>query len=166
MNSHLEELILIFRGQRVLLDADLSALYQVPTKRINQQVIRNIRRFPPDFMFRLSVPEKLELVAKCNRFQRLKHSSSLPYAFTEQGVAMLSSVLNSEKAIAINIAIMRAFIKLRHALTVRKDLALQVERLEGKVNLIETDVRFIRDDLKKQKQVPENIFPKVKGFEG
>ena len=81
-----------------MLDADLAVLYEVPTKTLNQAVKRNERRFPPDFMFRLTKNEKDELVTNCDRFERLKHSSALPRAFTEQGVAMLSSVLNSKKA--------------------------------------------------------------------
>jgi len=85
--------ILLIRGQKVMLDADLAVLYEVSTKALNQAVKRNERRFPPDFMFRLTKKEKGELVTNCDRFERLKHSSALPRAFTEQGVSMLSSPL-------------------------------------------------------------------------
>lgn len=97
--------ILILRDQKVLLDRDLAGLYGVSTKALNQAVKRNTRRFPPDFMFRLTKKEKDELVTNCYRFQPLKHSTVTPQAFTEQGVAMLSSVLNSQRAIDVNIVI-------------------------------------------------------------
>jgi len=91
--ERIEQAILLIRGQKVMLDADLAVLYEVSTKALNQAVKRNERRFPPDFMFRLTKNEKDELVTNCDRFERLKHSSALPRAFTEQGVSMLSSPL-------------------------------------------------------------------------
>jgi hypothetical protein len=91
--------ILIVRGKKVMLDRDLAALYGVATKRLNEQVRRNIKRFPEDFMFQLTAREKEELVAICDHLRALKFSYQLPYAFTEQGVAILLSVLNSERAI-------------------------------------------------------------------
>jgi len=108
-----ETLIFTFRGVKVMVDYDLSLLYNVPTKRLKEQVKRNIQRFPPDFMFILTEFEKSELVANCDRLVNLKHSSVLPMVFSEQGVAMLSSVLRSEEAIRINIEIMRAFTRYR-----------------------------------------------------
>lgn len=86
------EKIFEIRGQKVMIDADLAKLYGVPTKRLNEAVKRNKKRFPEDFMFKLTIEEKNELVANCDRFKNLKHSSALPNAFTEGGVAMLSSV--------------------------------------------------------------------------
>ncbi|MFH1564592.1 MAG: ORF6N domain-containing protein [bacterium] len=109
----IENKIFVFQGKKVMLDRDLAMLYEVPTKRLNEQVKRNIKRFPDYFMFQLGESEKNELVANCDRFKTLKHSTALPFAFTEYGVAMLSSVLNSEKAIQINIQIIGAFIKMR-----------------------------------------------------
>ena len=106
--ERIEQSILLIRGQKVMLDADLATLYEVPTKALNQAVKRNERRFPPDFMFRLNKREKNELVTNCDRFHSLKHSSILPRAFTEQGVAMLSSVLNSERANEVNIIVAQA----------------------------------------------------------
>ncbi|MBU1726056.1 MAG: ORF6N domain-containing protein [Candidatus Omnitrophica bacterium] len=124
--------ILILRGKKVILDRDLAGLYVVSTKVLNQAVRRNIRRFPVDFMFRLTKKERLELVTICDRFRTLKHSTSEPFVFTEQGVAMLSSVLNSERAILVNIAIMRAFVQLRRMLLTNADLRRKIEQMERK----------------------------------
>jgi len=99
----IEKAILFIRNQRVMLDTDLAALYGVQTKVLNQAVKRNERRFPSDFVFFLTKEEKDELVTNCDRLKRMRHSSALPRAFTEQGVAMLSSVLNSERAVQVNI---------------------------------------------------------------
>lgn len=99
----IEKAILFIRNQRVMLDTDLAALYGVQTKVLNQAVKRNERRFPSDFVFFLTKEEKDELVTNCDRLRRMRHSSALPRAFTEQGVAMLSSVLNSERAVDVNI---------------------------------------------------------------
>jgi hypothetical protein len=128
----IEEAILLIRGQKVMLDADLAILYGVQTKALNQAVKRNARRFPLDFMFRLTRVEKNELVTNCDRLQRLRHSSGLPRAFTEQGVAMLSSVLKSERAIDVNVEIMRAFVRLRQMLAAHKDFAHRIADLEKK----------------------------------
>ena len=124
--------ILILRGKRVMLDRDLAMLYDVPTRRLNEQVKRNIKRFPEPFMFQLTIEEKNELVANCDRFKPLKHSTALPYAFTEHGIAMLSSVLNSEKAIMINIQIINAFIKMREMLVNYQEIKQKIEDMERK----------------------------------
>ena len=108
-NSNFEIMILTFRGKKVIVDYDLALLYDVPTKALKQQVKRNHQRVPEDFMFELSMNEKNELVTNCDRLSFLKHSSVNPMVFTKQGEAMLSSVLHSQKAIKINIEIMRAF---------------------------------------------------------
>jgi len=113
-----------------MLDADLAELYGVTTKALNQAVTRNEQRFPSDFMFRLTKEEKQELVTNCDRLNRLKHSSALPRAFTEQGVAMLSSVLRSERAIHVNIQIMRVFTRLRRAILENADLRKELEDLK------------------------------------
>lgn len=110
-----------------MIDRDLAALYKVKTYRLNEQVRRNIKRFPLDFMFQLTDEEKNELIANCDRFASLKHSTSNPYAFTEQGIAMLSSVLNSDRAIEANIQIMRTFAKIRELMLVHKDLRHKIE---------------------------------------
>ncbi len=132
--ERIEKAILLIRGQKVLLDRDLAELYGVSTKRLNEQVRRNLARFPEDFMFQLTAAETESLrsqiaTSKPGRGGRRYH----PYAFTEQGVAMLSSVLNSDRAIEVNIAIMRAFVRLREILATHKDLARKLEEVEKKL---------------------------------
>ena len=130
----IERRILLLRGQKVLLDADLAGLYDVTTKALNQAVKRNLSRFPDDFMFRLTPAETKEL----NRSQIVtgsqKHRDPRypPFAFTEQGVAMLSSVLRSERAVQVNIIIMRIFVRMREIFATHKDLARKIEELEQK----------------------------------
>src|SRR3972149_8476390 len=128
----IERKIFLIRGHKVMLDRDLAELYGVPTKVLNQAVKRNIKRFPGDFMFQLTQIEKDEVVTNCDHLRALRFSPQLPYAFTEQGVAMLSSVLNSERAILVNIQIMRAFTKLREILLTHKDLAKKIAEMEKK----------------------------------
>ncbi|MCD7740031.1 MAG: ORF6N domain-containing protein, partial [Candidatus Gastranaerophilales bacterium] len=142
------------RGQRVMLDRDLAEMYGVETKKLNQAIKRNITRFPDDFMFKLNKDELKELVTNCDRFKTLKHSANPPYAFTEHGVAMLSSVLNSKKAIEVNIEIVRAFIRLRqYAIAqsshnkeieeLRKMLMLHIENCDNRFNENEETIRQI-----------------------
>jgi len=128
-----ETLIFHFRGLKVMIDAD-AVLYDVPTKRLKEQVKRNIGRFPADFMFELTKNEKDELVTICDRLGQLKHSSINPLVFTEQGVSMLSSVLRSEKAIKINIEIMRAFARYRSLLKENEELKKEILKLDAKLN--------------------------------
>jgi len=130
----IEKKILLIRGHKVMLDSDLAVLYGVTTKRLNEQVRRNLRRFPSDFMFQLTAEEIESLRSQFATLKtgRGRHRKYLPYVFTEQGVAMLSSVLNSEKAIEVNILIMRAFVKLREMLATHKDLAKKMEEMEKK----------------------------------
>jgi len=129
-------LILVLRGQKVMLDADLAALYGVATKVLLQAVKRNPRRFPEDFMLRFSEKEWTALRSQTVTLKlgRGQHRKYLPYAFTEQGVAMLSSVLNSERAILVNIEIMRAFVRMRELLISNKVLAQKLTELERKVS--------------------------------
>jgi hypothetical protein len=126
------ELILVFRGQRVMLDADLARVYAVSTKRLNEQVKRNRARFPADFMFQLTVKEKTEVVANCDHLRRLKFSPVRPYAFTEHGALMLASVLNSPIAVTASVQIVRAFVRLRELALTHKDLAGKLDALEQK----------------------------------
>jgi len=118
----IENKIFVIYGLKVMLDSDIAQLYGVETKVLNQAVKRNLERFPLDFMFELTSEEKEEVVTNCDHLKALKFSPQLPYAFTEQGVAMLSSVLNSERAIYVNIQIMRTFTKLKSLLATHKDL--------------------------------------------
>lgn len=140
--------IFIIRGKRVMLDRDLAYLYGVATKRLNEQVKRNIKRFPKDFMFQLTEKEKDELVANCDRLNSMKHSTGFPYVFTEQGVAMLSSVLNSELAIMVNIQIMRAFVKIKEFLLMHKELTQKLEVLEQKYSQHDESIKAIFEVIK------------------
>jgi hypothetical protein len=130
----IEKKILLIGGQKVMLDSDLAALYGVTTKRLNEQVRRNLKRFPRDFMYQLSAEEfeSLRSHFATIKIGRGKHRKYLPHVFTEQGIAMLSSVLNSERAIEVNIQIMRTFIKLREMMSSQKDLARKLAELEKK----------------------------------
>ncbi len=132
--ERVEQRILEVRGHKVMLDAHLATLYGVPTKVLNQAVKRNRKRFPSDFMFQLSAEESQALRSQIVTLERGRgrHRKYLPYAFTEQGVAMLSSVLKSERAIRVNVEIMRAFVRLRAMAVSYKDLARKVEALERK----------------------------------
>ena len=132
--ERIERAILLVRGQKVLLDKDLAELYGVATKVLNQAVKRNLARFPDDFMIQLTAEEAEALRSQIVTLKtgRGEHRKFLPYAFTEQGVAMLSSVLNSERAIEVNIAIMRAFVRLREMIASHKDLARKLDDLERK----------------------------------
>lgn len=122
--------IFLIRGRRVMIDADLARLYGTKTKRLNEQVRRNQQRFPCDFMFQLDQKEKDELVANCDQFKKLKHSKSLPYAFTEYGAVMLASVLSTPIAIDASIQVVRAFIVLREMVGLNGDLKRKIEALE------------------------------------
>jgi hypothetical protein len=124
--------ILFIRNQKVMLDSDLAALYEVETKTLVRAVQRNRDRFPKDFMFQLSQVEWRNLRCQIGTSSLHGGRRFRPYVFTEQGVAMLSSVLSSPRAIQVNIAIMRAFVELRDILSTHKDLAKKLEELEGK----------------------------------
>ena len=130
----IEKKIYLIRGHKVMLDNDLAELYGVETKRLNEQVRRNPKRFPNDFMFQLAEEETESLRSHFATLKsgRGKHRKYLPYAFTEQGVAMLSSVLNSDRAIEVNVQIMRAFVKLRELIATHKDLARKLADMEKK----------------------------------
>jgi ORF6N domain len=127
-----ESRILTIRGQRVMLDTDLAELYGVATKALNQQVMRNIRRFPADFMFRLTRDEKDLVITDNSRLSRLKFSPHLPYAFMEHGALMLASVLNSSTAIGTSIEVVRAFVRLRELLSAHRELGRRLDLLERK----------------------------------
>jgi len=165
----IESRIFVIRDEKVMIDRDLASLYGVTTKRLNEQVKRNASRFPADFMFRLSLAERTELVAKCDRFEKLKHSSVMPYAYTEHGAVMLASMLNSSIAVHASIQIVRAFVRMRHVLALDKDLARRVENLEKKADLHDTDIRLILQDIRKLLRAPEpdlpaRDIPKIRGF--
>ena len=151
------------RGGKVILDRDLAKLYGVNTKRLNEQVRRNRKRFPEDFMFQLSWEEIESLRshfatlngASYADSKRGKHIKYLPYAFTEQGVAMLSSVLNSERAIQVNILIIRAFTKLKEILLTHKELAVKIEALEDKYAEHDQTIKEIFESIKQLLEPPQ-----------
>jgi hypothetical protein len=141
LNTEYETLIFMIRGKKVMIDSDLALLYNVPTKALKQQVKRNKTRFPEDFMFEVNSFEREELVTNCDRFENMKHSSVNPIVFTEQGVAMLSTVLRSEKAIQINIEIMRSFARYRAIIRESEELRNEINLLDNKLNKAIEDPR-------------------------
>jgi phage regulator Rha-like protein len=122
--------ILDVRGQKVMIDSDLAELYGVPTKRLNEQVKRNRNRFPADFMFQLATKEKAKVVAFCDHLKNLKYSPTLPYVFTEHGAVMLASVLNSDRAIEVNVRIVKLFNSMREVLRTSQELLLKLEKID------------------------------------
>ena len=128
--STIENRIYTIRGVQVMIDRDIAELYNVETKRINEQVKRNKERFPESFCFQLNNLEKDELVAICDRFKNLKHSTSNPYAFTEQGVAMLSAVLKRDRAVAVSVRIMEAFVAMRRFLLTNAQVFQRLDSIE------------------------------------
>ena len=166
-SSEIQNRIYRVRGQHVMLDVDLAELYHVETRVLNQAVKRNMARFPLDFMFELSRAEIMRIsqtVISSGRPGSLKFAKKV-HAFTEHGICMLSGVLNSPHAIQINLFIVRAFVRLRHAVLASRDIARRVEKLEGDVHILKTDVRFMHEDLQKKTFPPEITGPRVQGFE-
>ncbi len=160
----IEREIYLIRGQKVMLDSDLAALYGVQTKILNKAVARNSERFPEDFMFRLTTTEAESLrfhfgTSKSGRGGR----RYLPYVFTEQGVAMLSSVLHSKRAALVNVAIMRAFVKLREMLTTHKELARKLAQLENKIEKHDEEIGAIFEAIRRLMAQPEPKEKKI-GF--
>lgn len=143
--------IYTIRGLQVMLDADLAELYHVNTKALNQAVKRNINRFPSSFCFQLTLAEKEELVTTCDRLTRLKHSSVCPNVFTESGAAMLSAILRSDVAVNTSIAIMNAFISLRHYMADNAVVFQRLDRIE--IKQLEADDKF--NQLFKQLETPK-----------
>lgn len=132
LHKETDDRICFIRGQWVIIDRDLADLYGVSTKVLNQQVKRNIERFPTSFMFELNRKEFNELVTICDRFKKLKHSSAMPHAFTEQGVSMLSAVLRSPTAIQVSIRIIESFVRLRRMLTINASVFQRLDKIEQK----------------------------------
>lgn len=129
-NDLIASKILLIRDQKVMIDSDIADLYGVPTKRLNEQVKRNIERFPSNFMFELTKEEKEKVVANCDHLEKLKFSPVLPKVFTEHGIMMVANVLTSERAIKVSIQIIEVFIKMREVLQSNNELLLRMEKLE------------------------------------
>lgn len=157
--ERIAEKIYLIRDQKIMLDSDLAELYEVPTKRLNEQVKRNMRRFPEDFMFQLT-KEEFENLKSQFATSSWGGRRALPYVFTEQGVAMLSSVLHSDLAIDINVAIMRAFIRLREMLSTHKDIARKIQEHDRHISNLYAHVeRLLTPGAEKKKPIGY-IWPK------
>ena len=157
----IEQKIYFIRGHRVMLSVDLAKLYEIEPRYLTRQVRRNIDRFPKDFMFKLIKDEYLKCQNGTSSWGGIRRA--IPYAFTEQGVAMLSGILRSKKAVQVNVAIMRAFVKLRQILLANKELAYKLEQLERKIEKHDTEIHTIFEAIR-QLMSPQ-IKPKRKiGF--
>jgi hypothetical protein len=154
----IEGRIYLIRGQKVLLDSDLAGLYEVETRVLNQAVKRNLERFPEDFMFRLTRKESEALTSQfvISNAAGRGGRRHIPYAFTEQGVAMLSSVLASKRAIEVNIAIMRTFVRLRQLLATHEDLARRLDQLEWRQNEQGQQIEAVFETIQHLIEAPED----------
>lgn len=160
----IERRIYLIRGQKVMLSMHLAELYGVETRALNQAVKRNIQRFPEDFMFQISESEAEQLVSQNVIPHKKYFGGFLPYAFTEQGVAMLSSILNSEHAIKINIAIMRAFVKLREMISTNKELAHKLSQIENKIERHDGEIKAIFNAIRQLMAPPPETKKRKIGF--
>lgn len=159
----LADKIYFIRGQKVMIDRDLAELYGVDTKNLNKAVKRNAERFPEDFMFQLTEEESNSSRFQFGTLKRGQNIKYLPYAFTEQGVAMLSSVLNSKQAIAVNIQIIRVFTKMREIISTNKEILVKLEQLEKRVGDNSVDIDEIFSALKEL--INQDLIPrKVVGY--
>jgi hypothetical protein len=147
--------ILNIRGLKVMIDSDLAEPYEVATRRLNEQVKRNMKRFPEDFMFQLTEIEKKEVVANCDHLKKLKYSPNLPYAFTEHGAVMLASILNSDQAIQMNIQVIRVFNRMRQLIATHSEIIKRLEQVEK--NELEQDnkIMLIFEYLKQLEQAKQ-----------
>ena len=149
--------IIVLRNKKVMVDRDLAVLYGVTTKRLNEQVKRNIKRFPDDFMFQVTATEKEQLILMFEHLNNLKYSPVLPYVFTEHGAVMLASVLNSDQAILVNIQIVRVFTQIRQMLADNTELRLEIEKIKGKLEKQDKNIELVfqyLDGLLEQKEKP------------
>jgi len=163
--GQIEQRILLIRGQRVMLDADLAMLYGVPTRVLNQAVRRNLKRFPQDFMFKLTQPEKDQVITICDHLKNLKYAKALPNAFTEHGAIMVASVLNTERAVQTSVFVVRAFVKLREMLSTHKELAHKLAALERKLQNHDESIRSLVVAIRQLMRPPEPETPKKRiGF--
>ena len=147
--------ILLIRGEKVMIDADLAELYGVATKALNQAVKRNSERFPDEFMFQLTQTEKDEVVTNCDHLAKLKFSKTLPYAFTEHGALMVATVLNTQRAVEISLYVVRAFVKLRELLASNKELAAKLNALEHKLDSHDQAIAGLINAIRELMRPPE-----------
>jgi len=154
-----ENLIRIIRGEKVMLDADLARLYEVPTKRLNEAVRRNLKRFPANFMFRLSREEAVALRSQIATLDtgRGRYSKYPPLAFTEHGVVMLSAVLNSDRAARMSILVVNAFVRMRELIATNRDIAARVEKLERQHDRTASVIEVLVEDIDRLGRKVEQI---------
>lgn len=162
--ERIEARILLIRGQKVLLDADLAELYGTTTKVLNQAVKRNGNRFPEDFVFQLSTAEKQEVVTNCDHLARLKYSPARPYAFTEHGAIMAASVLSAPRAVEASIYVVRAFVKLREMLATHRELAHKLGQLERRLEGHDTAIRSLVEAIRELATPPQPRNKRPIGF--
>ncbi len=154
--EHIAQAILLIRGQKIIIDADLAELYGVVTKRLNEQVKRNISRFPEDFMFQLSQAEKDEVVANCDHLNKLKFAKLPPFAFTEHGALMAATVLNTPRAVEVSVYVVRAFVRLREILATSQELTAKLNELEHKVNAHDHAIADLINAMRELMRPPES----------
>lgn len=164
--ERIENRIYLIRGQKVMLDRDIAGLYGVETKYLNRQVKRNKKRFPKEFVFQLTEKEKKEVVTNWHHLEELKFSYRLPFVFTEHGVTMLASVLNSEKAIKVSLLIIKVFVRLRQIFLNHHELAGKVAELEGRVGKQDVKIDAIFDAIRKLMEPPEKPDRKIGFIQG
>ena len=167
--KQIERRILFIRGYKVMLDMDLAKLYGVSTKRLNEQVKRNRLRFPDDFIIQLTSSELDSLMRSHFATGSKRNIRYRPYAFTEHGAVMLASVLNSSIAVRASVYVVRAFVRMSHLLVSNKELAGRLEKIERKVDMHDTDIRLLVQDIRKLMgnsihDLPTEPSPKIKGF--
>ena len=162
--GQIQQLIFLIRGQRVMLSTHLAELYEVEPRVLIQAVKRNIERFPEDFMFQLTTAEFADLKSQIVISSWGGLRRAIPYAFTEQGVAMLSSVLRSKRAVQVNVEVMRAFVRLRDMVSAHKDLARKLAELEQRIEKHDEDIRLIFEAIRQLMAPPERP-PRKIGFE-
>ncbi len=156
----IQQRILLIRGEKVIIDADLAEAYGVTTKALNQAVTRNAARFPPDFVFRLTPAEKQQVVVNCDHLENLKFSPVNPRAFTEHGAIMAASVLNSTRAIEVSVFVVRAFVQLREVLSGHKELAQKIAQLERKLGDHDQQIHLLVEAIKQL--IDPKLPPKIR----
>lgn len=162
--GRIERAILVIRGQKVVLDMELAQLYGVSTKRLNEQVKRNLGRFPEDFMFKLTQVEKDEVVAKCDHLPTLKYSTTLPFAFTEHGALMAANVLNSESAVEMSVHLVRTFVRLREASVNYQELNRRLRDAEKLLSKHDLHLAGIITKLREMTEAPKPKKTRQIGF--
>ncbi|MDF9826219.1 hypothetical protein M2447_000295 [Ereboglobus sp. PH5-10] len=164
--EHVQSRILVLRGQRVIIDRNLARLYGVTTKRLNEQVKRNQRRFPEDFVFQLTKAEKAEVVAKCDHLGNLRFSNTLPYAFTEHGAIQAANVINSATAEEMGVMVVRAFIQLRQMMVNHKALTAKLAELDARLGEHDEQIASLVEAIRKLTMPDGPLHKRKIGFVG